>query len=69
VRRTWNFLFASDDLPVGLQVFWKLLTLGGTAMLVYAAVYETPQLAGKVFLLFLAAGWLFMALFTKLGDG
>lgn len=62
----WDFLFDSEDLPWGLQVFWKALLLTMAGMLIWiAATSQGPAPLfypfGSVFVLF--------AVFTKLGGG
>lgn len=67
MRALYDFLFESD-LPAALQVLWKLLTIGGSALLVYAAMSATST-EGTVVISVGAVLWGLIGLFTKLGDG
>ena len=67
MQALYEFLLESD-LPVALQVFWKLLGLAGTGLLVYAALSATSA-QGTVAIGLLAGLWFLMTLFTKLGEG
>lgn len=67
MRALFDFLFESD-LPVGLQVFWKLLTFSGAGLLIYAAT-SSASLAARIGIIGLALAWILLGIFTKLGDG
>lgn len=66
-RALFAFLFESD-LPVALQVSWKLLTLNMAVILGFAA-HTCTSVGAAVFVYTLAALFLPVCLFTKLGDG
>lgn len=64
----YRFLLESD-LPVALQVVWKLLTLGMAALIAVEVIPNVTALSGQIFLSVLATAFFVGGLFTKLGDG
>ena len=68
MRRAWDFLFDSDDLPWGLQVFWKVMTLGMSGVLFYAATTLPTPGWGRAVVYTLAGMFVLIGLFTKLGE-
>lgn len=67
LRALFEFFLADDALPWGLQLFWKCLTLGLGALLIYAAGQTPGAVAALVYAL--GAFWLVFGLLTKLGNG
>lgn len=68
--RLIRFLFVSDDLPWGLQAFWKALLVSMTVLLCFGVRNLPPHSdhSGPVLLYALAGVFAVASIFTKLGE-
>ena len=70
--RALQFLYLwllKSDLPVALQVFWKLLLWGMASLLWFEVAPAMHSIGGQVAFYAYGAAFALFGLFTKLGDG
>lgn len=67
-RHVLAFLFESD-LPVALQVFWKLLLFGTAALISIEVIPNVKSVGGQILLSVIVSVFFVSGVFLKLGEG